>query len=138
MLYQKAIRVLMAMPSLENHTRGLLSVASMLREAGMEVILLGNERADRIVDIAIRENADVIGVSTYCGSSVVFGKDLMEAAERKCLKNVSFLIGGIFPPQDEPELKKMGFAGVFPSGPGASRDKILSCIEVAVKGYSSY
>ncbi len=131
---QKKIRVLMAMPPLENHTRGFFTVASMLRDAGMEVVLLGNELPERIIDTALQEAVDIIGISTYCGSPVVFGKDLLKAAAEKGLKkNTAFIIGGIFPPQDEPKLKRMGFAGVFPPGPGAAREKIIACVEGAVQ-----
>jgi len=79
------------------------------------------------------EAADVIGISTYCGSPVVFGDDLFKAAEEKGIKNSTvFVMGGIFPPQDEPQLKEMGFSGVFASGPGSTREKIVSCIKNAV------
>jgi len=116
---QKRIKVLMAMPALESHTRGLFTVASMFRDAGMEVVLLGNELPERIVDTALQEAVDVVGISTYCGSPVVFGRDLLKYAEDKGIKkNTAFIIGGIFPPKDEPTLKEMGFCGVFPPGPG--------------------
>jgi methylmalonyl-CoA mutase cobalamin-binding domain/chain len=131
---QKRIRVLMAMPPLENHTRGFLTVASMLRDAGMEVVLLANELPERIIDTALQEAVDVIGISTYCGSPIVFGKDLLKAAEEKGLKkDTAFVIGGIFPPKDEPALRKMGFAGVFPPGPGSTREKIIACVEAAAR-----
>jgi methylmalonyl-CoA mutase C-terminal domain/subunit len=130
---EKKIRVVMAMPALENHTRGLFTVASMLRDAGMEVILVGNELPERIVDTAAQESADVIGISTYCGSPIVFGDDLFKAASEKDIKDKTvFVVGGIFPPPDVPKLKEMGFSGVFPPGPGSAREKIVSCIEEAV------
>jgi len=130
---QKKIRVLMAMPALESHTRGFFTVAGMLRDAGMEVVLLGNELPERIIDTALQEAVDVVGISTYCGSPVVFGRDLLKAAEKKGLhKDTAFIIGGIFPPKDEPILRKMGFAGVFPPGPGSTREKIIACVESAV------
>jgi methylmalonyl-CoA mutase cobalamin-binding domain/chain len=132
------IRVLMAMPALENHTRGFFTVASMLRDAGMEVVLVGNELPERIIEASIQEDADVIGISTYCGSPVVFGEDLLKAAEEKGVKEKTvFVIGGIFPPQDEPKLEEMGFSGVFPPGPRSTREKIISCIENAVHSKKS-
>ncbi len=130
----KKIRVLIAKPGLDGHDRGAKVVARGLRDAGMEVVLLGNELPERIIDTALQEAVDVIGISTYCGSPVVFGKDLLKAAEEKGLKkSTAFIIGGIFPPQDEPKLKKMGFAGVFPPGPGATREKIIACVEGVVQ-----
>jgi methylmalonyl-CoA mutase C-terminal domain/subunit len=133
MAEKKMIRVLMAMPALENHTRGLFTVAGMLRDAGMEVILVGNGLPEGIIETAIQESADVIGISTYCGSPTVFGEDLLKVAEEKKIKESTvFVIGGIFPPQDEPKLKEMGFSGVFPPGPRSTRENIVSCIENAV------
>ena len=134
MMVERKIRALMAMPALENHTRGFFTVASMLRDAGMEVILVGNELPERIIEVAIQEDADAVGISTYCGSPIVFGEDLFKAAEEKGIKESTvFVMGGIFPPQDEPKLKEMGFSGVFPPGPKSAREKIVSCIENAVR-----
>lgn len=134
MAEEKRIKVLLALPPLENHTRGLFVVASILRDAGIEVILLGNEQPEQIVTTAVQEGVDVIGISTYCGSPIIFGEDLLRAAQEKGIKdNTSFVIGGIFPSQDEPKLKEMGFSGVFPPGPVSTREKIVSCIKNAVR-----
>lgn len=128
---QKRIKVLMAQFSLETHTRGLFTVAGMLRDAGMEVVLIGNALPERIIDTAVQEDVDVVGISTYCGGELVLGKDLLEAAQGREIKDHTvFVMGGIFPPEDEPKLKEMGFSGIFP--PGASRDEIVSCIKDAV------
>jgi methylmalonyl-CoA mutase C-terminal domain/subunit len=134
MAEEKNVRVLMAMPPLESHTRGFFTVASMLRDAGMEVILLGNELPERIIEAAVQEDAQVVGISIYCGSPVVFGENLLKTAEEKGIKEGTvFVMGGIFPPQDEPKLREMGFSGIFPPGPRSTREKIVSCIENAVK-----
>jgi len=124
------IKVLLAQFPLETHNRGIITVAGMLRDAGMEVILIGNELPDRIVETAIQEDADVIGISTYCGGELALGSDLMKAAEQKGIKdNTVFLLGGIFPPNNIPRLKKLGFSGTFLA---ATREEIASCIEEAV------
>ena len=129
----KTIKVLMAQFSLETHTRGLFTVAGMLRDAGMEVILLGNALPEDIVETAADEDVDVIGISTYCGGEMVLGKDLIDAARDKGIfDSTVFVIGGIFPPEDEPGLKEMGFDGVFPPGEGSSREEISSVIKDAV------
>ncbi len=134
----KTIKVLMAQFSLETHTRGLFTVAGMLRDAGMEVILLGNALPEDIVETAADEDVDVIGISTYCGGEMVLGKDLIDAARDKGIfDNTVFVIGGIFPPEDEPGLKKMGFDGVFPPGEGSSREEISTVIKDAVSAKSS-
>jgi methylmalonyl-CoA mutase C-terminal domain/subunit len=105
----------------------------MLRDAGMEVILLGNATPEQIVDTAIQEDVDVIGISTYCGGELVLGKDLLDKADEKNIKDrTAFVIGGIFPPDDEPKLKEMGFDGVFPPGSVSSRENICNFIKDAV------
>ncbi len=134
----KTIKVLMAQFSLETHTRGLFTVAGMLRDAGMEVILLGNALPEVIVDTAADEDVDVIGISTYCGGEMVLGKDLIDAARDKGIfDSTVFVIGGIFPPEDEPDLKEMGFDGVFPPGDGSSREEISTVIKDAVAAKSN-
>ena len=127
----KKIKVLLAQFSLETHNRGIITVAGMLKDAGMEVVLVGNELPERIIETAIQEDVDVVGISTYCGGELVLSSDLMRAAEEKGIKDRTvFLLGGIFPPKNTPKLKEIGFAGVFP--PSATREEIVSCIENAV------
>lgn len=128
MTHQK-IKVLLAQFSLETHSRGIITVAGMLKDAGMEVILIGNELPERIIETAVQEDVDVIGISTYCGGELALSSDLLQAAEAKGIKdNTVFLLGGIFPPKDIPKLKKMGFSGTFLS---ATKEEIVSCIEKA-------
>ena len=125
------IKVLLAQFPLETHSRGIITVAGMLKDAGMEVVLIGNELPERIIDTAIQEDADVVGISTYCGGELALGSDLLKAAEERGIKgHAVFLIGGIFPPDDAPKLKEIGFSGVFP--PSATKEEIVSCIESAV------
>lgn len=125
------IRVLLAQFPLETHSRGLLTVAAMLRDAGMEVVLIGNALPEQIVESAVQEGADVVGISTYCGGEVVLVGNLMKAAERKGIRNRTvFLLGGVFPPKNAPRLLEMGLSGVFP--PSSTRERIVSCITQAV------
>ena len=127
---KKKIRVLLAQFPLETHSRGMITVAGQLKDAGMEVVLLGNELPERIIEAAVQEDADVVGISTYCGGELALGGDLLKAAEDRGIKDSTvFLIGGIFPPRDTPRLKKMGFSGAFLS---ATREEIVACIEKAV------
>lgn len=127
----KKIRVLLGQPSLENHSRGIITVANMLRVSGMEVIYIGNCLPEQIIEAAVQEDVDVIGISILCGAELVYGKDLMRfAREKELMGKVVFLLGGIFPPQHKKELKDMGFNGIF--GPGAGREEISSLIRQAV------
>ncbi len=131
MAQQKKIRVLLAQFPLESHNRGLITVAGMLRDAGMEVILMGNALSEHIVDTAVQEAVDVVGMSTYCGGELVLGKELLEIAARRGIKERTvFVLGGIFPPNDAPKLEKLGFSATFP--PSATREEIVSSIESAV------
>ncbi|GAI11454.1 unnamed protein product [marine sediment metagenome] len=127
---RKKIKVLLAQFPLETHSRGMFTVAGQLRDAGMEVVLIGNELPERVIETAIQEDVDVIGISTYCGGELALGSDLLKAAEEKGIKDSTvFLMGGIFPPKDIPKLKEMGFSNTFLS---ATREEIVSCIEKAV------
>jgi methylmalonyl-CoA mutase C-terminal domain/subunit len=127
---KKKIKVLLAQFPLETHSRGIITVASMLRDAGMEVVLIGNELPERIIETAIQEDVDVIGISTYCGGELALGSDLMKAAAQKGIKDSTvFLLGGIFPPKNMPKLKELGFSSTFLS---ATREEIVSCIEESI------
>jgi len=128
---KKKIKVLLAQFPLETHSRGIITVAGMLRDAGMEVVLLGNARSEQIIEAALQESVDSVGISTYCGGELALGGELLKIAEEKGIKEqVVFLLGGIFPPMDIPKLKEMGFTGTFP--PSATKEEIVSCIENAV------
>lgn len=126
-----AVKVLIAQFPLETHSRGMITVAGMLRDSGMEVVLLGNATPEQIVSTAVQEDVDVVGISTYCGGELPLAADLLEAAEKEGLKDRAvFLLGGVFPPSNAPKLKAMGFAQTFP--PSSTREEIVDCIERAL------
>ncbi|MEE9583601.1 MAG: cobalamin-dependent protein [Dehalococcoidales bacterium] len=129
----RKIRVLLARFPLEPHSRGMITVAAMLRDAGMEVTLVGNAMPQEIVRVAKQEKADVVGISSYCGGELALCSALFEAAEREGIKDRTvFLLGGIFPPGDAPTLKELGFSAVF--SPSSTREEIVAAIESAVAG----
>lgn len=131
MVKAKKIKVLLAQFPLETHSRGIITVAGMLRDAGMEVVLMGNARPEQIVKVAVQESADVVGISTYCGGELVLGKELMKSAEKEGIKdNTVFVLGGIFPPRAGPALVKLGFSAAFP--PSTSKDEIVENIKTAL------
>ena len=132
MKYQeKKIKILLAQFPLETHSRGIITVAGMLRDAGMEVILLGNALSEQIIEVAVQESADVIGISTYCGGELALGSELLTTAEKAGIKESTvFIMGGIFPPKNAPKLEKVGFSATFP--PSATKEDIVSSIENAV------
>ncbi len=133
---KRKIKVLLAQFPLETHSRGIITVAGMLRDAGMEVVLIGNTLPEQIIETAIQEYVDVIGISTYCGGELALGSDLLKTAEKVGIKeHTVFLLGGIFPPKDAPKLKAIGFNATFP--PSATREEIVICIEDAVASKST-
>ncbi len=125
------MKVLLSKLGLDVHNRGLITVASELRDAGMEVIYLGNSFPPEILNTAIQEDADVVGVSSLGGAHLTLGRELMEEARKKGLRDrMAFVIGGVFPPLDAEKLKEIGFDGVFP--PGSTREEIVSSIRKIV------
>lgn len=128
---EKRIKVLLAKLGVEVHWRGVITVAGMLRDAGMEVVYIGNAFPSEIIETAIQEGVDVVGVSTLGGNHLTLGGELLELAKQKGVKDsMVFVIGGVFPPYDIPKLKEIGFDGIF--GPGATQEEIVSFIKDAV------
>ena len=117
---------------LDIHNRGVLTVAKNLRDAGMEVIYIGNSTPEEIVASAVQEDADIIGVSSLGGAHVSLGKKLLELAEKQGIKDDKiYLMGGAVPEDDLKELKEAGFNAIFTSG--ASKDEIVTTIERLIK-----
>jgi len=110
------IRVVIAKPGLDGHDKGAKIVARLLRDAGMEVIYTGLHRSiDDIVNIAIQEDVDVIGLSVLSGAHLPLSKRLLQRLETEKMRDdVLVLVGGVIPTEDVPKLKKTGVAGVFP------------------------
>jgi methylmalonyl-CoA mutase C-terminal domain/subunit len=124
-------KVLLSKLGLDVHNRGLITVAKELRDAGMEVIYIGNSLPKEILSTAIQEDVDVVGVSSLGGAHLTLGGELMEDAKREGLKErIGFVIGGVFPPGDADKLKQVGFDETFM--PGATREEIVSTIQKIV------
>ena len=129
---ERKIRVLVAKPGLDGHDRGAKVVARALRDAGMEVIYTGlHQTADMIVETAIQEDVDVIGLSLLSGAHMTLFIDVTKLLKDKEIDNVLVVGGGIVPEEDVPKLKKAGVAGVF--GPGTHCDDIVNFIKTKVK-----
>ena len=129
---ERKIRVLVAKPGLDGHDRGAKVVARALRDAGMEVIYTGlHQTANMIVETAIQEDVDVIGLSLLSGAHMTLFIDVTKLLKDKGIDNVLVVGGGIVPEEDIPELKKAGVAGVF--GPGTHCDDIVNFIKTKVK-----
>lgn len=127
----RKIKLLLSKLGLDVHNRGVLTVAKMLRDTGMEVIYLGNALPNEILSIALQEHVDVVGVSSLCGAHLTLGKDIIDDAVKEGLKDkIVFIIGGIFSIEDEEKLKEIGFDGVFTAG--ATKDEIVNSIRSLV------
>jgi len=128
----KKIRVLVAKPGLDGHDRGAKIVARALRDAGMEVIYTGlHQTAEMIVDAAVQEDVDVVGLSLLSGAHMTLFVDVARLLKEKDMSDVLVIGGGIIPEHDIPKLKKEGVKGVF--GPGTPCDEIVDFIKKNVK-----
>src|SRR5499425_2402590 len=108
------IRVVIAKPGLDGHDRGAKVIARALRDAGMEVIYTGlRQTPEQIVNAALQEDADVIGLSILSGAHNHIAPKLMQLVKEKGLDDVLIVIGGIIPDVDIPNLKEIGVKGVF-------------------------
>jgi methylmalonyl-CoA mutase C-terminal domain/subunit len=131
-LTEKRIRVVIAKPGLDGHDRGAKVIAHALKEAGMEVIYTGlHKTIDEIVNTALQEDVDVVGLSIYSGAHLPLSKKLMEKLKEKGIEDKLVLVGGNIPHADVAVLKGFGVAGVFPVG--AKLDEIVGFIKEKVK-----
>lgn len=114
---KKNLKVLIAKPGLDGHDRGAKVVAQALKEAGMEVVYSGLHRTvDQIVNIALQEDVDVIGLSIMTGAHIPITQRLFEKIKEKGISDKMVFVGGVIPSRDVPKLKELGVAGVFPGG----------------------
>ena len=123
----RIIRVLVAKPGLDGHDRGAKIIARALRDAGMEVIYTGiRQTPDMIVEAALQEDVDVIGLSILSGAHMDLFPKIFEGLIENDMENVVVVAGGIIPDEDKPILEGMGVKAVF--GPGSSMSEIGDAI----------
>jgi len=129
----RPIRVLVAKVGLDGHDRGAKVIASFLRDAGMEVIYTGlRQTPEMVVNSALQEDVDVIGISILSGAhNTVFPK-VMELMKEKKLNDVLLTGGGIIPDKDTKKLNEMGVGKLF--GPGTTTGEIIEYIKSATRG----
>jgi methylmalonyl-CoA mutase C-terminal domain/subunit len=122
------IRVLLAKPGLDGHDRGAKVVARALRDAGMEVIYTGiRQTPEMIVEAAIQEDVDVIGLSILSGAHLELFPPITEGLKKKGREDVVVIAGGIIPEDDIPALQQTGVKAIF--GPGTSTADIIKFIQ---------
>ena len=122
----KRIRVLIARLGMDAHWRGSIMVARALRDAGMEVIYLGNQLPQEIVEAAIQEDADVVGLSTLSGNHMILAPEVVKQLKAKGANDKVVVLGGTIPPEDIARLKDAGIGEVF--GPGTPIQEIIGFI----------
>jgi methylmalonyl-CoA mutase C-terminal domain/subunit len=135
MVDRSKVRVVIAKPGLDGHDRGAKVVARALKEAGYEVIYTGiRQTPEQIVETVIQEDAAVLGISILSGAHMVLIPKILKLLEEKGIKpneDIVVFAGGIIPPDDAEELKKMGVAEVF--GPGTPLKTIIEAVDRAVE-----
>ncbi len=121
------IRIVVAKPGLDGHDRGAKVVARALRDAGHEVIYTGlHQTPEQIVETAIQEDADVIGLSVLSGAHMTLFKKLLELLAERDASDIVVFGGGIVPEEDIPLLEEMGVAKIFT--PGATTGEITGWV----------
>jgi methylmalonyl-CoA mutase, C-terminal domain len=129
---ERKVRVLIAKPGLDGHDRGAKVIARALRDAGMEVIYTGlRQTPEMIVEAALQEDVDVIGLSILSGAHMALAPRIFELMKQNDMQDVRVIIGGIIPEEDIEPLKQMGISGIF--GPGTSTEEIVKHITATVK-----
>ena len=125
------IRVVVAKPGLDGHDRGAKVVARALRDAGMEVIYTGlHQTPEQIVETAIQEDADAVGLSVLSGAHMTLFRRVVELLRQRDAADIVVFGGGIIPEADIPELAKLGVPKVFT--PGATTRSIVEWVRANV------
>ncbi|MFG2038258.1 cobalamin B12-binding domain-containing protein [Dactylosporangium sp. NPDC048998] len=126
-------RVVIAKPGLDGHDRGVKIVARALRDAGMEVIYTGlHQTPEQIVETAIQEDADAVGLSVLSGAHMTLFRRVIELLAERGAADVTVFGGGIIPDEDLPELERLGVARIFT--PGATTESIVEWARDNIKG----
>ena len=124
----RKIRVVIAKPGLDGHDRGAKIIARALRDAGMEVIYTGlHQTPEQIVETAIQEDADAVGISILSGAHMTLIPRILEGLKENGVEDVLVVVGGTIPKPDVEELKRQGVAEVFT--PGAPVSEIVDFLK---------
>jgi methylmalonyl-CoA mutase, C-terminal domain len=120
-----------AKPGLDGHDRGAKIIARSLRDAGMEVIYTGlHQTPEQIVETAIQEDADAVGISILSGAHMTLVPRIVEGLRENEAGEVLVVVGGTIPPEDADELKRLGVSEVFT--PGAPTSAIVDFLKSAL------
>ncbi|MAF67615.1 MAG: methylmalonyl-CoA mutase [Planctomycetes bacterium] len=125
---ERKIRVLVGKPGLDGHDRGAKTVATVLRDHGMEVIYTGlHQTPEMIAEVAAQEDVDVVGLSILSGAHMALFPRVKSELAARGMGEVLLVGGGIIPPEDAEALEAQGYARLF--GPGSPTEEIAEWIE---------
>lgn len=128
---EKRLRILVAKPGLDGHDRGAKIIARALRDAGFEVIYTGlHQTPEMIAEAAAQEDVDGIGLSILSGAHMTLFPAVMQLLKQKGIADIAVFGGGIVPPEDIPELKKIGIREIFT--PGARTEDIVNWVRANI------
>lgn len=122
------IRCLLAMLGTDVHSKGIRTLAQLLRDRGVEVIYLGEHNtADGLINALIAEDADVVGLSFSTATYLHYTRDLLDRMRASGVGDVPVMLGGLIHADDEPALREMGVRGIF--GPGSTTAQIVGFLQ---------
>ncbi len=128
---EKKIRILLAKPGLDGHDRGIKVIAAAFRDAGFEVVYTGlRQTPEQIVNAAMQEDVDAIGVSILSGAHMTLFPEIKRLMEEKGIGETILFGGGIIPAEDIKKLESNGIAKLFT--PGATTDETVAYVRTAV------
>ncbi|SMC27133.1 methylmalonyl-CoA mutase, C-terminal domain [Desulfacinum hydrothermale DSM 13146] len=129
---ERKLRILIAKPGLDGHDRGARVIARAFRDAGFEVIYTGcHQTPEQIVNTAIQEDVDLIGLSILSGAHRYSFPRVMELLKENNAEDIAVIGGGIFPLEDIPKLKAVGIKEIFE--PGAKLEEIVNWVRTHIK-----
>jgi methylmalonyl-CoA mutase, C-terminal domain len=132
MAQERKIKIIVAKPGLDGHDRGAKLLARIFAEAGMEVVYTGlRQTPEMIVETALQEDADVVGMSSLSGVHNYFFPKVVQLLKDKGLADVLVVGGGIIPLEDVDGLLQAGVKGIF--GPGTDTTEIVKFIQSNVR-----
>ncbi len=129
---RKPIKVLISRMDCDGHDRGARYVARKLIDEGMEVVFTHFSLPGEVVNTALEEDVDLIGLSFLTGAHRILVPEILEIMDQTGSQRIPLIVGGIIPPQDIPELKRTGVLEVFP--PGSRVDDIARFIRETLGG----
>jgi methylmalonyl-CoA mutase, C-terminal domain len=127
------LRVVIAKPGLDGHDRGAKVVARALRDAGVEVVYTGlHQTPEQVVETAIQEDADAIGLSILSGAHMTLFRKVLDLLDEREARDILVFGGGIIPDADIPLLEEMGVPKIFT--PGATTREIVDWVDTTLRG----